>query len=191
MLITISAKILYLPYIKKNIFKETKDLVLLEKRKSMKLATKIIILIIICLGIGYFAGMVTQNGIETWYSTIEKPSFNPPNWLFAPVWTVLYICIAVAGGIIWDKIDTHPLAKKALLYFAIQLILNTVWSFLFFGLKNPLIALIEIIVLLLVIYETYILFSKINKTAGYLFIPYLLWVSFAMFLNASIWWLNR
>jgi benzodiazapine receptor len=157
----------------------------------MKLVTKILILIVICLGIGYIAGMVTQNGIETWYATIEKPSFNPPNWIFAPVWTVLYICIAIAGGIIWDKIDTNPLAKKALLFFAIQLVLNTVWSFLFFGLKNPLVALIEIILLLLMIYETYMLFAKISKVAGYLFLPYLLWVSFAMFLNASIWWLNR
>jgi benzodiazapine receptor len=157
----------------------------------MKLAPKIIILILICLGIGYASSIVTQSGIETWYPTIEKPSFNPPNWLFGPVWSALYVCIAVAGGIIWDKIDSNPLAKKALLFFAIQLILNTVWSFLFFGLKNPLIALIEIILLLLVIYETYLLFSKINKTAGYLFIPYLMWVSFAMILNASIWWLNR
>lgn len=157
----------------------------------MKLGTKITVLIIVCLGIGYASSIVTQNGIETWYNTIEKPSFNPPNWLFGPVWTALYICIAVAGGIVWDKIDTNPLAKKAMIFFGIQLFLNTMWSFLFFGLKNPLIALIEIILLLLMIYETYILFAKINKTAGYLFIPYLLWVSFAMFLNASIWWLNR
>jgi tryptophan-rich sensory protein len=157
----------------------------------MKRATKIIILIAVCLGIGYASSIVTQTGIETWYPTIEKPSFNPPNWLFGPVWTALYICIAVAGGIIWDQIDTHPLAKKALLFFAIQLLLNSLWSFLFFGLKNPLIALIEIILLLLIIYETYLLFSKINKVAGYLFIPYLLLVSFAMFLNGSIWWLNR
>lgn len=157
----------------------------------MKLATKIIILIVVCLGIGFLGSLVTQSGMTTWYSTIEKPSFNPPNWLFAPVWTFLYICISVAGGLVWDKIDQNPLVRKAMIFFSIQLLLNTVWSFLFFGLKNPLIALIEIILLFLVIYETYVLFSKINKFAGYLFIPYLLWVSFAMFLNASIWWLNR
>lgn len=157
----------------------------------MKLGVKITILLIICLGIGYASSLVTQNGIETWYPTLEKPSFNPPNWLFGPVWTALYICIAIAGGIIWDKIDTNPVAKKAMLFFIIQLVLNTLWSFLFFGLKNPLIALLEIILLLLMIYETYMLFGKINKTASYLFIPYLLWVSFALFLNASIWWLNK
>lgn len=157
----------------------------------MKLTYKIIILLIICLGIGFLGSLVTQSGVNTWFSSIEKPSFNPPNWLFGPVWTTLYICIAVAGGLVWDKIDTNPLVKKALLFFAAQLFLNSLWSFLFFGLKNPLLALIEIILLLLVIFETYILFSKINKTAGYLFIPYLLWVSFATVLNASIWWLNK
>ncbi len=157
----------------------------------MKLGAKIAILIIVCLGIGYASSFVTQNSIETWYTTIEKPTFNPPNWLFGPVWTVLYICIAIAGGIIWDKIDKNLLVKKAMLFFTIQLILNALWSFLFFGLKNPLIAFIEIILLLLIIYETYMIFKKINKVAGYLFIPYLLWVSFAMLLNGSIWWLNR
>ena len=156
----------------------------------MKLALKITILIIICLGIGYASSIVTQNGVQTWYPLIEKPSFNPPNWVFAPVWTILYLCIAVAGGIIWNKIESNPLAKRAMLLFVIQLILNTLWSFLFFGLRNPLIALIEIILLLLVIYETFILFNKIDRTAGYLFIPYLLWVAFALLLNASIWWLN-
>lgn len=156
----------------------------------MKLALKITILIIICLGIGYASSIVTQNGVQTWYPLIEKPSFNPPNWVFAPVWTVLYICIAVAGGIVWNKIESNPLAKRAMLLFVIQLILNTLWSFLFFGLRNPLIALIEIILLLLVIYEAFILFNRINKVAGYLFIPYLLWVAFALLLNASIWWLN-
>ena len=156
----------------------------------MKLALKITILIIICLGIGYASSIVTQNGVQTWYPLIEKPSFNPPNWVFAPVWTILYLCIAVAGGIIWNKIESNPLAKRAMLLFVIQLILNTLWSFLFFGLRNPLIALIEIILLLLVIYETFILFNRINKVAGYLFIPYLFWVAFALLLNASIWWLN-
>ena len=163
----------------------------MEKIQNMKLGIKIAILIIVCLGIGYASSVVTQNGMETWFSTLEKPSFNPPNWLFAPVWTGLYICIAIAGGIIWNKIETHPLAKKAMIFFIIQLALNTIWSFLFFGLKNPLIALLEIILLLLIIYETYMIFNKINKVAGYLFIPYLAWVSFAMFLNGSIWWLNR
>lgn len=78
----------------------------------MKIATKIIILTLICLAIGYVSGIVTQNGIETWYSTIKKPSFNPPNSVFAPVWTMLYILIGISGGIIWDKIDTNPLVKK-------------------------------------------------------------------------------
>jgi len=157
----------------------------------MKLTYKIIILIVICLGIGFLGGFATQSSLTTWYLDIKKPSYNPPGWVFGPVWTFLYIAMAVAAALVWDKINTNPLAKKALVFFTIQLGLNLLWSFLFFGLQNPLLALIEIVLLLLFIYETYNLFSKIDKVAGYLFIPYLLWVSFATFLNASIWWLNR
>jgi benzodiazapine receptor len=121
-----------------------------------------------------------------------KPSFNPPNWIFAPVWSMLYIMMGVAAGLVWDRIDFEKeIVKKALVLFAIQLGLNALWSYLFFGLMNPMLALIEIVVLWLMIYETYIQFAKINKIAGYLFIPYLAWVSFAAVLNASIWWLNK
>ena len=145
-----------------------------------------------CLAVGYFSGMVTRSAITTWYPTLIKPSFNPPNWIFAPVWSLLYTMMGVAAGLVWNEIDSKKeIVKKALIVFAIQLILNALWSFLFFGLKNPLLAGIEIVVLWLLIYETYIQFSKIDKIAGYLFIPYLAWVSFAALLNGSIWWLNR
>lgn len=141
--------------------------------------------------VGYSAGLVTKPSIETWYSTIEKPSFNPPNWVFMPVWTVLYICMAVAVGLVWDKIkEQNETVKTALGFFLIQLTLNAIWSYLFFGLKNPMLALIEIALLLLMIYETYVKFMKINKIAGYLLVPYLIWVGYAAVLNASIWWLN-
>jgi benzodiazapine receptor len=153
--------------------------------------TKIVIALIVCLMVGYSASLVTKPSIETWYSTIEKPSFNPPNWIFMPVWTVLYIFMAVAAGLVWDKIkEQNETVKTALGFFLIQLTLNVIWSYLFFGLKNPMLALIEIALLLLMIYETYIKFGKINKIAGYLLIPYLVWVAFAAVLNASIWWLN-
>lgn len=145
-----------------------------------------------CLVIGYFSGIVTQSSITTWYPTIQKPTFNPPNWVFAPVWTSLYIMMGIAAGLVWDSIETkREEVKSALIFFAIQLALNSLWSFLFFGLKNPLLALIEIILLLLMVYETFIKFNKLNKISGYLFIPYLLWVSFATILNGSIWWLNK
>lgn len=158
----------------------------------MNKIAKIAIALVVCLMVGYSASMVTRPSVETWYPTIIKPVFNPPNWIFMPVWTLLYVLMAVAAGLVWDKIkEQNAEVKKALGFFLVQLILNAVWSYLFFGLKNPMLALIEIVILLLMIYETYLKFLKINKTAGYLLIPYMAWVSFAAILNASIWWLNR
>ena len=158
----------------------------------MNKLTRILILVATCLALGYFSGMVTQTSIKTWYPNLIKPSFNPPNWVFAPVWSMLFIMMGVAAGLVWSRIESKNQAvRKALLFFAIQLALNMLWSFLFFGMKNPTLALIEIVVLLLLIYETYVQFVKIDKIAGYLLIPYLLWVSFATVLNASIWWLNK
>lgn len=158
----------------------------------MNKIAKIAIALVVCLMVGYSASIVTRPSVETWYPTILKPSFNPPNWIFMPVWTLLYILMAVAAGLVWDKIkEQNQEVKKALGFFLVQLILNAIWSYLFFGLKNPMLALIEIALLWLMIYETYLKFVKINKTAGYLLIPYMAWVSFAGILNASIWWLNR
>jgi tryptophan-rich sensory protein len=100
--------------------------------------------------------------------------------------------MGIAAGLVWDKIETQKeTVRKGLIYFAIQLALNALWSILFFGLHNPMLALIEIVLLWLMIYETFVQFNKVNKIAGYLFIPYILWVTFALVLNASIWWLNR
>ena len=134
---------------------------------------KIIIVVIVCLLVGYLSSFVTKEGVITWYPTLKKPFFNPPNWIFAPVWSVLYVCIGIAGGLVWRELDTDKeLVKKALFFFVAQLLLNAMWSYLFFGLHNILLALIEIILLWLIIYETYLLFKKINKTAAFLFIPY-------------------
>lgn len=154
--------------------------------------TKILVCVASCLAIGFLSGQVTKDAIITWYPTIIKPSFNPPNWIFAPVWSLLFTFMGIASGLVWAKIDGNKeIVKKALILFVIQLVLNALWSYLFFGLQNPMLALIEIVLLLLMIYETYNQFSKIDKIAGYLFIPYLAWVGFAMILNANIWWLNR
>lgn len=153
---------------------------------------KIAIALIICLTVGYSASLVTRPSIETWYVTLEKPVFNPPNWIFMPVWTTLYIFMAIAAALVWNKIkEQTEKVKMALFFFLIQLTLNAIWSYLFFGLKNPLLALIEIILLWLMIYETYLKFTRINKISGYLLIPYLAWVGFATVLNAGIWWLNK
>lgn len=158
----------------------------------MNKITRILTVVVTCLAIGYFSGMVTRSSITTWYPTLIKPSFNPPNWIFAPVWSMLYVMMGVAAGMVWNKIEfDKEVVKKALIVFSVQLALNALWSFLFFGLKNPMLAGLEIIILWLLIYETYLQFAKINKIAGYLLLPYLAWVSFATVLNASIWWLNR
>ena len=158
----------------------------------MNKITRILSVVVTCLVIGYFSGIVTRAAITDWYPTLVKPSFNPPNWIFAPVWSMLYIMMGVAAGLVWNRMEQErEVVKKALIFFAIQLALNALWSYLFFGLHNPMLAGLEIIVLWLMIFETYVQFGKINKIAGYLFLPYLAWVSFAAVLNASIWWLNR
>ena len=140
-----------------------------------------------CLIVGFVAGIWTSSSISSWYSTLNKPSFNPPNWLFGPVWTVLYILMGIALYLVWNN---HG-SKIAVMFFVIQLVLNFLWSFLFFSLKNSLIAFIEILVLLMMIVTTTIEFYPISAAAAYLMIPYILWVSFASVLNFSIYWLNK
>lgn len=158
----------------------------------MNKLTKILTVVVTCVAIGYLSGTVTQESIMTWYPSLIKPSFNPPNWIFGPVWSMLYIMMGVAAGLVWDRIEYEKeTVKNALIIFAIQLTLNALWSYLFFGLRNPMVAGIEIILLWLMIFETYTQFVKINKIASYLLLPYLAWVSFATVLNGSIWWLNR
>ena len=153
---------------------------------------KIIYCVAICLAVGYLSSNVTQSSIKTWYPTIEKPIFNPPNWVFAPVWTMLFILMGIAAGMVWNKLESNKeLVKKGLLFFTVQLLLNALWSYLFFGLNNILLALIEIILLWLIIYETYHVFKQIDKRASYLLIPYLSWVGFATILTGTIYWLNR
>ena len=161
-------------------------------KNSMQKILRIVLVVATCLVVGYLSGVVTRESITTWYPTLIKPIFNPPNRIFAPVWTMLNIMMGLAGGMIWNRIETDETnVKKAFKFFMYQLGLNALWSYLFFGLHNPLLALIEIVLLWLVIFETYNQFKKIDKVAGMLFIPYLAWVSFATVLNASIWWLNR
>ncbi len=158
----------------------------------MNKITRILAVVVTCLAVGYFSGIVTRSAVTTWFPTLVKPSFNPPSWVFAPVWSMLYVMMGVAAGLLWDRIEAErEVVKKALIFFAIQLALNALWSYLFFGLQNPMLAGLEIILLWLMIFETYIQFAKINKISGYLLLPYLAWVSFTAVLNGSIWWLNR
>ena len=110
----------------------------------MQKIIRIAVVLTTCLLIGYFSGMVTRDSITTWYPTLVKPSFNPPNWVFAPVWTILYIMMGVAGGMVWNRLEKDPEnVKKAFTFFIIQLALNAAWSVIFFYLHNPFLALLD------------------------------------------------
>ena len=139
------------------------------------------------LGVGIIAGLATEPNVINWYPTLVKPSFNPPNWVFAPVWTILYVLMAIAGWRVWRVTD---FGSQALLFWVLQLALNLAWSFIFFGAHAIGAALIEIAVLWLAVLFTMIAFFRIDRTAGILFIPYLAWVAFAGLLNLSVWHLN-
>ena len=152
----------------------------------MKNIIKLIISLVICQLAGVIGSFFNINSIPTWYATLNKPSFNPPNWVFGPVWTTLFLLMGISLYLVWTKGFT----KQALIFFSIQLFLNILWSALFFGLRSPLSALIEIIILWAFILLTIISFYKISKIAGILLIPYILWVSFAAVLNFSIYLLN-
>ena len=151
---------------------------------------KICIAIAICLFIGFLSGFATQTSINDWYVELNKPSFNPPNEIFAPVWTVLYVLMGISAGWIWSKGFYHIWVKTALYHFGIQLLLNASWSIVFFGLRNPLGALLIILPLLVFIVLTIKWFRVVSKKAALLLIPYLLWVAFATVLNFKIWQLN-
>jgi benzodiazapine receptor len=143
------------------------------------------------LGVGLVGASFTTSSIPTWYVLLNKPPFNPPNWLFGPVWSVIYVLMGVSGYLIWQKGIENKKVRSAIYLFAIQLVLNGIWTPVFFGLKNILFALIIIIFLWIAILKTIMAFSKIDKTAAYLLYPYITWVGFASILNFSIWILNR
>jgi tryptophan-rich sensory protein len=152
---------------------------------------KLVIAIALPLVVGGLSGYATAGGVSTWYPTLVKPSFNPPAWVFGPVWTLLYILMGVAAFLVWRQGLASEGVRLALIAFAVQLALNGLWSILFFGLQAPGWALVEIILLWLAIVATLVLFWRVVPAAGGLLIPYLAWVSFATVLNASLWWLNR
>jgi benzodiazapine receptor len=146
--------------------------------------------IIICQLAGIIGSVFTTPAIPRWYANINKPSFNPPNWVFAPVWTTLYLLMGISLFLVWRTGLNEKDIKIAVAVFILQLVLNALWSFLFFGLESPFAAFIEIIFLWAAILISIILFFRISWVAGALLIPYILWVSFASVLNFSIWRLN-
>lgn len=159
-------------------------LIMKSKTKTKFNLSKLILCILITEGAGIVGSIATASSVKSWYLTdLIKPSFNPPSWVFGPVWTLLFLLMGIALYLVWNK-------KNNLFWFWTQLILNILWSFLFFGLHSPTLAFYEIIILWLAILMTIIRFNQYHKTASKLLWPYLAWVSFASFLNYSIMVLN-
>lgn len=145
-----------------------------------------------CELVGISAGLATRDGIETWYRTINKPSFTPPGAVFGPVWTLLYALMGVAVYRVSEAAPAERrLVRLAQAAFVLQLGLNALWSLIFFGQRSPFAALIEIIFLWAAILVTVVAFWRVSRPAAFLMLPYLLWVSFAAVLNLEIWRLNR
>ncbi len=152
--------------------------------------SKLIISLIIPQLAGGLGSYFTIASVKNWYPLLTKPSLNPPAWIFGPVWTTLYLLMGIAAFLIWKKGWGRKDIRKALVVFGLQLVLNATWSIVFFGLQSPALALVNIIMLWLAIVWTMILFYKISKPAMWLLMPYILWVTFASYLNYSIWILN-
>jgi tryptophan-rich sensory protein len=146
--------------------------------------------IAICEVVGIAGSVFTASSVAIWYNTLNKPLFSPPNWIFGPVWAVLYLLMGVSLYLVWSKGFGSKKGKAALNFFIAQLFLNFLWSILFFGFHSPILALVDIAALWIMILLTIVKFLPISKTAAYLLIPYLLWVSFASLLNLSILMLN-
>jgi tryptophan-rich sensory protein len=151
---------------------------------------KLVISIVACQAAGGIGSIFTTPAISTWYAALEKPAFTPPNWVFAPVWITLYLLMGVAAFLVWRKGLNERGVKTALVIFLVQLILNALWSVVFFGLKSPMAGVILIVLLWIAILITIIRFFKLSHIAGGLLIPYIVWVSIAANLNVGIWMLN-
>lgn len=146
--------------------------------------------VIVCQLAGFIGAIFTAPAIGTWYAALAKPPFNPPGWVFAPVWTLLFFLMGVSAYLVWREGFGRKEVRTALSMFGVQLALNVLWSVLFFGLHSPLYALLDILLLWAAIFLTMRSFYAISRDAGFLLVPYLLWVSFALVLNLSIYLLN-
>lgn len=153
--------------------------------------SKLIISIAICQSAGIIGSIFTISAIPTWYSFLNKPSFSPPNWIFGPVWTLLYTLMGISLYLIWQKGIEKKEVKRAINFFGIHLVVNALWSIIFFGLRNPLMGLVFIIILWALIIVVIDRFQRIDKRAAVLLLPYFAWVSFATVLNYTIWQLNK
>ena len=159
--------------------------------KTISPIWKLIISILICETTGIASGLIANTGMNPWFETLTKPSWNPPAFLFAPVWIFLYLLMGISLWLIWKSAATVPQKSKAIILFFLQLFLNFWWSIIFFKFHSPAFALVDIILMLILILLTIISFSKHSKPAAWLLVPYIAWVSFATILNYTIWVLNK
>ena len=157
---------------------------------KIKNIAKLIVAIVVCQMAGIVGSIFTVPAIPVWYESLQKPSFSPPNWLFGPAWLTLYTLMGISLYLVWKRGLENKNVKNSLFVFAVQLVLNAFWSYLFFGLQSPFFAFIEIIVLWVAIAFTIFKFYKISRNVGLILIPYILWVSFALILNFYVWRLN-
>jgi tryptophan-rich sensory protein len=160
-------------------------------KKNISSFWKLVICIVICEATGIVSSLFASAANNTWFNSLAKPEWNPPSYLFAPVWTSLYLLMGISLWIIWKNEASETTKQKAYYLFAFQLFLNFWWSIIFFKFHSPLVALIDIILMLIIILLTIIHFSKFSKLAAWLLVPYISWVSFATLLNYSIWYLNK
>jgi translocator protein len=160
--------------------------------KSNELSSpwKFIIAVFICEAVGIVSGLLTQNEMTTWFSSLNKPSWNPPAYLFSPVWTTLYFLMGVSLWLVWKSNAPETQKLRAELTFALQLFLNFMWSILFFKCHSPALAFVDIILMIVTILMTIGRFARMSKLAAWLLVPYLMWVCFATVLNYRIWAMN-
>ena len=157
--------------------------------KTVKDLLGLLVFVGLCLAVSALGGVTTASSVGTWYQELQKPPFNPPDWVFAPVWTALFLAMGIAAWRVWRGRPSTARAL-ALAAFCLQLGLNLVWSLLFFGLRRIDWALVEIVILLLAIVATAILFWRVDRPAGLLFVPYAAWVAYAVLLNTALYLLN-
>lgn len=151
----------------------------------------LIVAVLLPLVVGILGSFSTIDSVRDWYPTLVRPSFAPPSWVFGPVWTALYVMMGVASWLVWRRGLTRPEVRRALVLYSVQLGFNLAWSLVFFGLRRPFAALIDIVVLFALIAITTLRFVVVSRPAALLLLPYLAWVGFATALNAGFWWLNR
>lgn len=156
----------------------------------MKAYIRLFLAIAVCLLSGVIGSVFTVPAIETWYVRLRKPDLAPPNWVFGPIWTMLYFLMGVSLFVVWNVGFDKSTVRRSIIVFSIQLALNILWSFFFFGLKSPLLGLVEIVALWFAIVLTIFSFFRVSRIAALILIPYLIWVSFASYLNYSIFILN-